>query len=99
MRPILTAAGTLALAATMAIGLAAPASAAHGQLVLSGQVIENPSGCHAGQTRPLTVQNNTDEYVLVHAGPACDGEVLEVIAPGDTASGYAAEFGQSVHLN
>jgi hypothetical protein len=99
MRRIMTAAGTLAISGAMALGIASPAFAAHGTLVVPGAVVENPSGCVNAVLRPLVVRNETNEYALVYEGENCAGRVLEVIPPGGKSSDrYASEYGASVFL-
>ncbi len=98
MRRIAAVLSPLAIAGTLAVGISTPAFAAHGQLILPNQIIDNPSGCVAGRLRPQIVQNNTNEYALIYGGRNCTGEVLEVVAPGSSTSAYASEFGTSIFV-
>ncbi|ANW19375.1 hypothetical protein [Streptomyces clavuligerus] len=95
-RRITTALGSLAAACAMTFALATPATAANGWLIVSGEKIENPSGCYSGRYWPLVVNNQTDGYALVYDGPNCTGRVIEVVPPGGMAT---SELGRSVSIN
>ncbi|MEU9336504.1 hypothetical protein AB0D49_25580 [Streptomyces sp. NPDC048290] len=83
MRRAMTMLGTLAVTAgAMALALPSPAYAAHGRFVLNSQLFTNPSGCIEARSRPLSLQNQTNEYALVYDRPHCTGKVLAVVAPG-----------------
>ncbi|MET2714350.1 hypothetical protein ABXV03_01240 [Streptomyces harbinensis] len=98
MARILSVLGTLAATGALALGVSTPALAAHGQLIVPGQVFDNPSGCVAGPIWPQIVTNNTNEYAIIYDGPNCTGRVLEVVPPGGQSSGLASEFGQSIWI-
>ncbi|MFC4560956.1 hypothetical protein ACFO4E_03690 [Nocardiopsis mangrovi] len=85
----------LLAAAGLVLTSAVPAYAATGTLVLSGQTIENPSGCYNAQRWPLIVQNDTDEPALIFNAPNCTGAVIQVVPPGGSAT---SEFGVSVYI-
>ncbi|MDT0309583.1 hypothetical protein RM780_21860 [Streptomyces sp. DSM 44917] len=82
MRRAATLLGTLAALAATGLALAAPASAARGQILLNGELIDNPNGCVNAESSPVTVDNWTTEYALVYEHPDCEGRVLAVVAPG-----------------
>ncbi|GAA2375247.1 hypothetical protein MTQ13_04555 [Streptomyces sp. XM4011] len=91
--------GTLVTAGALALGAANPALAAHGELRAGGKTYTNPSGClNGGPIRPMTVINNTNEYAIIYDGPNCTGNVLEVVPPGGTSTGFGTEFGASVYV-
>ncbi|SDK30906.1 hypothetical protein [Nonomuraea jiangxiensis] len=89
-RPI-RAAATLtaaALAATgfLAIGGTTTASAAPGYIVLDGQRVNNPVGCHNGAFPPLTLDNHTTSIVLLYEKPDCRGRVIRGVNPGTSTT-------------
>ncbi|WP_049569969.1 hypothetical protein [Nonomuraea sp. SBT364] len=90
---------TTALAALAAAGAVlapiAPAHAAGGVLVIDGEPYFDPSGCYLGERRPLVVENHTDGPAYVFSSPYCDGDVVDVLLPGDSA---VSEFGTSVFV-
>ncbi|MFI9273811.1 hypothetical protein ACIGXM_24330 [Kitasatospora sp. NPDC052896] len=95
MKRALHAAGVALTAAALCLTTAISASAATGQLVLDGKVINNPSGCYNSDRWPLFVDNRTDQPVLVFDGQNCQGRVLQVVDPGDDA---VSVFGHSVQV-
>ncbi|WP_121006589.1 hypothetical protein [Saccharothrix australiensis] len=84
-----------AVMAVAGVLTAAPASAAHGVLVVSGNRIDDPSGCYQGHHWPLVVDNRTDQVALVLDDDNCGGQVVGTVAPGEK---QVFEFGASVHI-
>ncbi|MDL4773615.1 hypothetical protein [Actinomadura xylanilytica] len=96
MKRVATTLGTLAVAGTLTLAAPGTASAAHGELVFGGgQVVHNPSGCIKAQTRPLILQNRTNEYALIFSSPNCTREMLAVVPPGGRT---VQERGSSVYV-
>ncbi|WP_329371394.1 hypothetical protein OG896_33610 [Streptomyces sp. NBC_00669] len=85
--------GTLAAAASIAMAVPAFAQAAAGTLIVDGRAYQNPQGCYDSNRWPLTVDNQTDQPVVVYSGPHCSGDLLRIVGPGERA---VSEFGQSV---
>ncbi|RFU39725.1 hypothetical protein DZF91_20930 [Actinomadura logoneensis] len=86
----------LLVGAGLVVAVPGAASASRGRLVFGGgQVEEDPTGCVNAKLSPLSVRNETDEYVVVYQGSNCEGRVLNVVAPGDTA---ITTFGFSVQV-
>ncbi len=98
MRRITAALGTLAAAGALALGVSAPAFAANGPLIISGQVIMDPAGCHTSQNLPQVVENYTDSQALIFSGPNCTGRILQVLAPQEQSSELATALGLSVFV-
>ncbi|MFF2373101.1 hypothetical protein ACFVUW_01785 [Streptomyces xiamenensis] len=92
-------AGLLAIAVGSGVGLAAPASAAHGELRGKHWFVTNPSGCVNVPELPLKVYNFTNEYALVYQNRDCTGAIAEVIAPGGTSGDFSASIGRSVWVD
>ncbi|MEU9315296.1 hypothetical protein [Streptomyces sp. NPDC048295] len=95
MRRVLTAFGTLAAVAMLSVSVTQSAAAATGDLVINGKVHVNPSGCFDSDRWPLSVQNRTNEMVLIFDSPNCSGRVIAVVPPG---SSQVSEFGASVFV-
>ncbi|MCY0927530.1 hypothetical protein OTB20_15185 [Streptomyces sp. H27-H1] len=83
MRRLTKTLGTLAAAATLALGLGGSAYASSGELVVNGYPIHEPSGCilHNG---PAAVSNHTDGPVFITSGRWCTGAIIGVIHSGET---------------
>ncbi|GLF97205.1 hypothetical protein [Streptomyces yaizuensis] len=96
MRRLAVTLATLAAAATLTVAVPTSAHAANGVLVVNEQVVPQPSGCYASEWAPLFVSNYTDEPVFILSGPDCDGELIDVVWPGDST---ISEFGGSVYVN
>ncbi|MFJ6658327.1 hypothetical protein ACIQNG_18470 [Streptomyces sp. NPDC091377] len=103
MRRFSTAIGTLAFSGALALGIAAPAHAAHGDLTNRvGWHVSNPSGCVAvplDNRNEFHLLNNTNEYALVYQNTSCTGPVIDVIAPGDRSNDDdSAVLGRAVYI-
>lgn len=96
MRRIALALGSAVAAGTLALALPGSALAAEGVLIVGGVAYADPEGCYDTDSRPLTVDNQTDEVALVFSGPDCTGGLLELVAPGEST---VSEFGASVYVD
>ncbi|MEW2526157.1 hypothetical protein [Streptomyces sp. NPDC047071] len=88
--------GSVVAAGTLALALPGSALAAEGVLVVGGVAYADPDGCYDTESRPLTVDNYTDEVALVFSGPDCTGDLLELVAPDESS---VSEFGTSVYVD
>ncbi|MEU5164156.1 hypothetical protein AB0G74_31700 [Streptomyces sp. NPDC020875] len=76
--------GTLAAAASLAVGVpsaTSPARAGTGELIVNGTVHHDPSGCFTSARRPLVVENRTNNYVFVHDRAGCGGPTIGIVRP------------------
>ncbi|MFC4033892.1 hypothetical protein ACFO3J_20755 [Streptomyces polygonati] len=87
--------GTLAAAASIAVAVPGLSHAADGWLRINGKVYEQPRGCYDSDLWPLSVDNHTDQPVVVYSGSGCSGDQLTVVFPGQHV---VSEFGQSVDV-
>ncbi|MFB4193160.1 hypothetical protein [Streptomyces carpaticus] len=92
-------AGLVAIAVGSGVVLAAPASAAHGELRGKNWFAINPSGCVNVPELPLKVYNFTNEYALVYQDRDCTGAIAEVVPPGGTSGDFSASIGRSVWVD
>ncbi|MGP4111596.1 hypothetical protein ACTWP5_11835 [Streptomyces sp. 4N509B] len=95
MRRSATTCATLTAAAALALSLPGSASAADGKLIINGQSHKNPRGCYASDASPLTVENGTNERVLVFAGEKCDGGFVEAVYPDEST---VSVYGKSLYV-
>lgn len=95
MRRVLTAFGTLAVAAMLSVSVTQSASAAQGDLVVNGMVYSDPSGCYSSNRWPLTVENYTNDLAVIFQSADCTGPILGIVRPG---SAEVSEFGGSVFI-
>jgi hypothetical protein len=93
MKRAVTLLGTLAAAGTIAVAVPGLAQAAQGWLGINGVVYNNPQGCYESGRWPLSVDNHTDQPVVIYSGPGCSGEPLRDVFPSEHV---VSEFGRSV---
>jgi hypothetical protein len=94
MRRVTTLLGTLAAAALLAVAVPTSAQAANGDLIIDGQSHPDPSGCF--DLQDSQVDNHTDQPAVVYQGGNCEGDVVEVIQPGQSSW---IDWGSSLHID
>ena len=95
MRRIATALGALPIAGLLTLTVPTAAHAADGKLIINHKTYKNPSGCYDSDSRPLRVNNKTDQPALIFNKPNCKGWPAWVLRPGRS---IAWESGLSVSI-
>ncbi|WP_330232021.1 hypothetical protein OHA40_05775 [Nocardia sp. NBC_00508] len=73
-----------ALVAAGVIAAAPVASGAEGVLFVGDTSYAEPAGCiQVGDGSEVEVRNYTDSVVRVYDSPACSGEVIDILPPGE----------------
>ncbi|MER7762047.1 hypothetical protein [Streptomyces sp. NPDC097619] len=75
--------GTLAAAATLAIGFSGSAHAAGGTLHINGWTFHEPQGCYT-VSGPAMIENRSDNPAFVFSNPYCFGPNVAVVLPGQS---------------
>lgn len=81
-----------AVAGTLILTAAGPASGADGFLVINGTEHENPSGCYEVHPRPARfhIENATGGLAVIYSQPGCTGGITDEVEPGTEAQVYGA---------
>ncbi|MBF6158679.1 hypothetical protein [Nocardia cyriacigeorgica] len=95
-QPVRHIATVCAVAGTLILTAAGPASGAEGFLVINGTEHENPSGCVEVQQEPapFRIINDTGSVAVAYLGAGCTNSVTEEVEPGMEV----VVFGSSVQI-
>ncbi|MGW2375391.1 MULTISPECIES: hypothetical protein [Kitasatospora] len=92
MRRIAATLAVLATAAAMTLNFTSPASAATGTLYINGVGHYNPSGCFPTGGISAIIANETGSNVFVYSDAGCQGDVNDVVQPGETTVAFGASL-------